>query len=158
MNEENDMPRTQKNETVELQFITSPSGDELVVMPRAAYDRLIAENIAAADDLLDEHHAAKIIDRLKGGKEGTLPHNVVMRMRKENRIKVLREHRGLTQRELAEKAELSTLYISQLETGAAGGGRKGLQKIAEALGVEAAMITTPQSASIDPSEHYSVDF
>ena len=118
------------------QTITSPSGEEMVVLPRAEYDRLIE----AATDAEDARDANDILARIEDGREGFLPHDVVMRMRKENRVKVLREHRGLTQKELADRTGLSALYISQIETGRANGGRIGLEKIAQALGVELAMI------------------
>jgi ribosome-binding protein aMBF1 (putative translation factor) len=123
-----------------LQFLTSPSGDEMVVMSRAVYDKLMAAVENAIDDRQDVRDAKAISDRISSGEEATFPHEVVMRMRKENRIKALRKYRGMTQKELAEKADLNALYISQIETGKAAGGRKGLEKIAAALGVNLAVI------------------
>jgi transcriptional regulator with XRE-family HTH domain len=48
------------------------------------------------------------------------------------KIKFYRKKRNMTQDELAEAANLSTSYISQVETGRKNIGREGLEKIAEA--------------------------
>lgn len=78
--------------------------------------------------------------RLESGEEETLPFEIVKRLRTENHIKVPREYRGMTQRELAAAAELNPLYLSQIECGRATGGVKSLTRLAEALGVEVEMI------------------
>jgi DNA-binding XRE family transcriptional regulator len=51
----------------------------------------------------------------------------------ENRVKVYREMRGLTQAQLAAKTGSQTAYISQIETGRREGGKAILRKIAAAL-------------------------
>ena len=56
------------------------------------------------------------------------------------KIKFYRKKRNMTQDELAEAANLSTSYISQVETGRKNIGREGLEKIAEALQVLPAML------------------
>jgi DNA-binding XRE family transcriptional regulator len=48
----------------------------------------------------------------------------------ENRVKVYREMRGLTQAALAKKIGSKTAYISQIETGVRDGGKATLRKIA----------------------------
>ena len=53
----------------------------------------------------------------------------------EHPIKVWREYRGLTQRQLAEAANISTPYLSQLESGKRTGSTEVLSTIAEALGI-----------------------
>lgn len=57
-----------------------------------------------------------------------------------NPIKVFREYRGMTQAELAGKAELSSMYLSQLERGERRPGRKALGKLAAALRVDVDML------------------
>jgi DNA-binding XRE family transcriptional regulator len=52
------------------------------------------------------------------------------------RVKYLRRLRNLTQSELAEKADLSVNYISQIETGVASPTIKTLLVVAQALDVE----------------------
>lgn len=122
------------------QTIKTPSGEDMVVLPKADYDRLLAAARDKLEDEADAREAARILARLESGEEETLPFEVVKRLRAENRIKVLREYRGMTQRELAKAAELNPLYLSQIECGRATGGIKSLTRLAEALGVEVEMI------------------
>ncbi len=83
-------------------------GDEDV----AAYDAAKARD--------EESFPFEIADRLIGG---------------ENPIKVFRQYRGLTQKQLAVKAETSAAYLSQIETGRRGGSIKMLHRVADALDV-----------------------
>jgi DNA-binding XRE family transcriptional regulator/outer membrane murein-binding lipoprotein Lpp len=53
----------------------------------------------------------------------------------ENPLRVYREHRGLTGKQLAEAAGVSQAYISQLETDRRAGTTEVMKKIAEALDV-----------------------
>ena len=50
-------------------------------------------------------------------------------------IRVWREHRGLTQQQLAETVSISAPYLSQLESGKRKGTTEVLSAIAEALGL-----------------------
>jgi transcriptional regulator with XRE-family HTH domain len=52
------------------------------------------------------------------------------------RVKYLRRLRNLTQSQLAEKVDLSTNYISQIETGVATPTLKTLSMLAKVLGVQ----------------------
>ncbi|MCH8184295.1 MAG: helix-turn-helix transcriptional regulator [Proteobacteria bacterium] len=54
----------------------------------------------------------------------------------ENPIKVFREYRGLTQKQLAKKTDTSAAYLSQIETGRRTGSIKLLRRLAGALNVE----------------------
>ena len=56
-------------------------------------------------------------------------------MLQENSIRFYRKMRGMTQEELAEASDLSTSYISQLESGKKRAGREGLERIADALDI-----------------------
>lgn len=122
------------------QTIKTPSGEDMVVLPKADYDRLLAAARDKLEDEADAREAARILARLESGEEETLPFEIVKRLRTENRIKVLREYRGMTQRELAKAAELNPLYLSQIECGRATGGIKSLTRLAEALSVGVEMI------------------
>lgn len=55
-------------------------------------------------------------------------------------IKAFREHRGMTQAQLASKVGTTSVYISQIERGDRRAGRKLQGKIGLALGVEAALL------------------
>jgi DNA-binding XRE family transcriptional regulator len=122
------------------QTIKTPSGEDMVVLPKADYDRLLAAAHDKLGDEADAREAARILARLESGEEETLPFDIVKRLRTENRIKVLREYRGMTQRELAKAAELNPLYLTQIEFGRETGVIKSLTRLAEAFGVEVEMI------------------
>ena len=68
--------------------------------------------------------------------DATLPAAAVRRIvvGGENAVKVIREHRGFSQRQLAEKTDSSAAYISQIETGRPAG-RAMLSKLSRALEV-----------------------
>ncbi len=55
-------------------------------------------------------------------------------------IKAFRDHRGLTQVQLAAKSGTSAVYVSQLERGDRRAGRKLLTRIGAALKVDAALL------------------
>ena len=94
--------------------ITALAGTETIddAEDIAAYDAAKARN--------EECFPLEIADRLIGG---------------ENPIKVFREHRRLTQAQLAREADTTAPYVSQLETGRRMGSTKLLHRVAEALGV-----------------------
>lgn len=115
------------------QIIKTPAGDAMVLLPKADYDRLLAAARDKLEDEADARAAARILARLEKGEESTLPLHVVKRMRSENRIKVMREHRQMTQQGLAEAVGMNRLYLSQIETGRATGGLKTLTRIAKIL-------------------------
>jgi DNA-binding XRE family transcriptional regulator len=130
------------------QTIKTPAGDDLVVLPKADYERLVAAAREKLEDETDARAAARVLARLESGAEQTVPFEVVKRLRTENRIKVLREYQEMTQRELAEAAGMNPLYLSQIECGRATGGIKSLSRLAKALGVSLDMIAplvTPHS-------------
>lgn len=123
-----------------IQTIKTPTGDEMVVLPRSDYDRLLAAAQERLEEEIDLRAAGQVLARLERGEEPTLPHDVVKRLGRENAIKVLREHRGMTQRELADAVGLNALYLSQIETGRATGGLGALTRLAKVLGVSLDLI------------------
>jgi ribosome-binding protein aMBF1 (putative translation factor) len=123
------------------QTIKTPAGDDMVVLPKADYDRLMAAARGKLEDEVDIREASRVLARLERGEEPTFPHEVVKRLGREHPIKVLREHRGMTQRALAEAVGMNQLYLSQLETGRATGGLGMLTKLAKVLGVSLDLIT-----------------
>lgn len=131
------------------QTIKTPAGDDLVVLPKADYDRLLAAAREKLEDAADARSAARVLTRLESGEEETMPFEVVKRLRTENRIKVLREYRQMTQRELAEAAHMNPLYLSQIECGRATGGIRSLSRVAAALGVTLDMIAPPTTPLSD---------
>ncbi len=66
-----------------------------------------------------------------------LPHDVVKRLVDgEPPLKVFREHRAMTQETLAEAANVSTGYLSQIERGARRPSKKALTAFAAALNLD----------------------
>jgi mRNA-degrading endonuclease RelE of RelBE toxin-antitoxin system/DNA-binding XRE family transcriptional regulator len=114
-------------------IITTPSGDRMVVIPFEEYERLIE----AAEDAADARDVDEIKRKLATGEEELIPAEVVDRIIDgENKIRVWREYRGMSGKELAEKTGLASPYISQLETGTREGTIETFKKIAAALRVD----------------------
>jgi ribosome-binding protein aMBF1 (putative translation factor) len=112
-------------------FIT-PSGEEMVILSRADYDRLV-EAVEEREDLAAYDEAKR---KLASGEEEMLPSAMVDRLiAGENAVRVWREHRGFSMQQLAEKADVSAAYVSQIESGKREGTVSTLRKIADALGV-----------------------
>jgi DNA-binding XRE family transcriptional regulator len=116
------------------QFIKTENGDELVVLPRRQYERLVRAG-------RDEDVATRyVIDRTKAaiadGHEMAIPADVAEAIaRGGSEIRIVREWRGLTQADLAKRAGLTQGYISQLESGGSDGTPKAMRSIARVLRV-----------------------
>jgi DNA-binding XRE family transcriptional regulator len=117
------------------------AGHRMVVMPETDYEVLIEAARDNIEDLAGAAEAIEVLRRIARGEESTLPGDVVMRLGRESRIKVLREHRGMTQAQLGKIIGLDRLYISQLETGVRGGSVDTLCRIAGALAVPIDLVT-----------------
>jgi DNA-binding XRE family transcriptional regulator len=108
----------------------TPGGEEMVILPAAKYAQLVeavemAEDVAALDEFAR---------KLAAGEEELIPSEMVDRILDgENPIRVWREHRGLTIKDLAEAAGIAAPYLSQVETGKREGSIETLKKIASAL-------------------------
>ena len=100
------------------------------VIPWKDYERLAPDDAGAA--LSDE----ELYDRAKAEDGEEFPIDVADRiLAGENPVQVFRNHRKMTQRELAAAAGITPLYLSQIETGKRGGSTKVLSAIAKALSV-----------------------
>lgn len=112
-----------------MQKIVTPGGETLVLLPLAEYERLIdAADIAAAD---------RIKNDVAADRDEMIPGDIVKRiLAGENPVRVWRQHRGLSARDLAEKSGLSAAYISEIETGKKVGSVSAMKRIAEILDVD----------------------
>jgi ribosome-binding protein aMBF1 (putative translation factor) len=114
------------------QIITTPGGERLVVIPEAEFD-------AMREAIEDAQDAASVVEyrrKLAAGEEEQVPAEIVNRILDgENKVRAWREHRGMSARDLAAKADLSPGYLSQIETGARAGTIDFMKRIAEALRV-----------------------
>lgn len=112
------------------QTIISPTGERLIVLAEADYNRLVE----AAEDAADIAAVEIFRRKLAAGEEELVPAEILNRiLNGENRIRVWREHRGLTCDALAGKAGIAQGFLSQIETGRREGTVETLRKIADAL-------------------------
>lgn len=111
---------------------TTPSGERLVILPEADYLALVE----VSEDAADRAAVAQFRHKLAAGDEELIPSAIVDRLLGgENRIRVWREHRGLTMVELAAQAGIAQAFLSQIETGKRDGTVDTVRKIAGALSV-----------------------
>lgn len=111
-----------------LQTITTQGADELVILPRADYDRLIAE-LEDAQDIA----SAKAFEAREASADW-LPWDLAKRLRRgEHPITIWREHRGLTQRALATAAGMTAAQLSEIESGKKTGSVMTLKRMADVL-------------------------
>lgn len=119
-----------------VQFIHTPDGGDLAVLPRGEYDRLIA----LASEVQEDAAASRIVRSstraIKEGREVVLPKAVADRLANgENPVRVIREWRDMIQSELAVAVGISQNYLSEIETGRRKGPAELQKKFARALGV-----------------------
>jgi DNA-binding XRE family transcriptional regulator len=116
--------RTRKPQILEVE-----GKPRLAVVPLAEWERLI-ERLEDAEDAL-------AVRRWRARPGETLPADMVNRLLDgENKIKVWRTHRGMTQQALADSCGVSKPYISQLEAGSRLASQAVLRKLASALHVD----------------------
>ena len=115
-----------------IQTIVKAGQPEWAVIPYEQYQRMV-EALEAIEDIqaFDEAKA-----RVAKGEE-LIPSEVTFALLDgANPVRVWREHRGLTQGQLAVQAGISHPYMSQIESGKRAGTTEVLRAIAEALGVD----------------------
>ena len=115
-----------------ISIITTPSGDQMAVLPLADYERLLD----AAEDLVEVTAYDTAMRLFASGKEEAVPTEFARRLiAGERPVRVWRDIRGLSGKALAEKAGLSAESLSQIETGEREGTLDLMRRLAEALGV-----------------------
>ena len=79
---------------------------------------------------------------VSSGGNDELPDDILdaITAREQHPIKILRKYRGMTQAELAEKADISRPYLTEIETGKKDGSIRAMRGLAEALGVPVGMV------------------
>ncbi len=116
------------------QIIKTPSGEELVVLPKAEYESLVRAAEEAAEDAAD----TAIYDARKAelAAEPPLPAELGMAIiRGESRLRALRKWRGLTQSKLAERVAITQGFLSDLESRRRMASAETAAKLASALDV-----------------------
>ncbi|WP_166141834.1 helix-turn-helix domain-containing protein [Methylosinus sp. RM1] len=103
---------------MKAQFITTPNGEELAILPRADYEALVAAAADAEEDAAD----AAIYDACKAAMandpNSVLPAEVSAFMQRGERLATaIRKWRGLTQQDVAAKLGMAQGTLSDIENG-----------------------------------------
>lgn len=116
-----------------VQFITTPGGEELALLPRADFERLLDE----AEMLEDIRLYDEAMRRLGSGEDELVPSEIVERILDgENKVRVWREFRQFTLDETAKRAGISDARLAAIEAGSGAATLKELQALAPVLKVD----------------------
>ncbi len=111
----------------------TPNGEDMVVLARADYEALVE----AADMLDDVAAYDRFKEKFARGEEELIPAEYVNRMSEgEHPIRVWRDFRRLSAKELAAVAGISATYLSEIESRKKEGSISALKKIARVLRVD----------------------
>ncbi len=117
---------------MKAQIIEKNGKPEFAVIPYADYEHFLE----LLEDEADARAIAEFHEAYSARREFLVPAEIVRReVEGESAVKLWREHRGLTQQELARRAGISKPYLSQIETGKRQGTVETLIAIARALEV-----------------------
>ena len=113
---------------------TTPGGEDMAILPRADYDRLVARE--GRDDA-DVRAARETLARIRAGAEATIPLAVVKMTTLEglSPLRAWRLHRKLSIPALAREAGKSASCVTQLENGTRTGSVATMTRLATALGI-----------------------
>jgi len=120
-------------------------GAEMVLLTRAEFDAMVEALNEAEEDAADaEIYRVRKAD-LDAGYDVVLPVEVSARCRKgESLLRAVRNWRGMTQAEVAEKTGFTQGYLSDLEAGKREGTAQTLRMIAKALEIDPVMLVDPR--------------
>ena len=124
---------------MDVQLITAPDGSQMVVLPKADFDQLVA----AAEERLDIASATAAL--AEADAVGMVPSEVVDAMLEgATPVAAWRQYRGLSQAELARRANLTQPGMRHFETRRNGrahlGRRESREALARALGIHVKML------------------
>jgi ribosome-binding protein aMBF1 (putative translation factor) len=116
-----------------VQIIEKDGHPEWAVIPFEVYQGML-EELEMQEDLRDLRER---VARLETGEVETFPADVALALiHQREPVRVQREHRALTQPQLAAAAGISVPYLSQLESGKRRGSVKVLSRLAAALDID----------------------
>jgi ribosome-binding protein aMBF1 (putative translation factor) len=123
------------------QTIKTPSGEELVVLPRADYDRLRAMAAETEEDLADVSvYDAAVADLAASGASPLPAELSALLLKYKSRLAAARRWRGMSQADLAAKVGIGQGYLSDLETKRRKGVASTIERLAAALDIPVAWI------------------
>lgn len=115
------------------QMIDTPRGERMVVLPLKDYERLCA----AAEDLADMRAYDRAKQALAAGTDELIPADFGDRILDgESPVRVWREYRGLSVKQLAAGAQISAAYLSQIEGGSRNGSLSTINALAKCLSLD----------------------
>ena len=115
------------------QVIETPGGERMVVLSLKDYEQLCA----AAEDMADIRAYDRAKERLEAGTDEMIPADFADRILDgESPVRVWREYRGLSIKQLAAGANISAAYLSQIEGGSRNGSLSTLRALAKALSLD----------------------
>lgn len=120
--------------------------NEMVTIPKDEYLRLKA----LEEDLSDLQSISEVLKRLEVGEEELLPSFVVDQLLDGKApLLVWREHRNLTQAELARRSKVNRVQIIDIEAGRKTGSVETLRKLAKELSIDIDDLVSTPITSID---------
>jgi ribosome-binding protein aMBF1 (putative translation factor) len=121
---------------IPFQTLKTSSGEELVVISRAEFDRLCALAAEAEEDAADivAYDAAKA-EFEASGSIAFPPDLSTLLLKHKSRLAAMRKWRGLSQADLAAKVGIGQSFLSGLETGRHIGSSTTIEGLAAALDV-----------------------
>jgi len=123
---------------MKAQIIEKNGRPEFAVIPYEDYRHFLE----LLEDEADAQVVAEFHEAYTAGREFMVPDEIMRReLAGESPIKLWREHRDLTQQELATRAGISKPYLSQIETGKRQGTVETLSAIARSLDVPIDLLT-----------------
>lgn len=122
------------------QTIKTPSGEELVVLPRADYDRLLTMAEEAEEDLADVSAYDAALADLAAGASRMPAELSALLLKYKSRLAAARRWRKMSQAELAAKVGIGQGYLSDLETKRRKGVASTIERLAAALDIPVAWI------------------
>ena len=129
---------------IKHQIVTKDGRPRFVRVTIAEWRRL-EKRLAALEEAADRR--AYDVAKTRGGE--TIPGETVNAILDgKHPVKAMREWRGLTQAELAAKANIAKLYVSQIETGRRVGTAKTLRAIADALAIDLELVMPARNKKI----------
>lgn len=115
------------------QIISTPAGEQMAVLPLEEYRHLLR----SAEELTDIRAYDSAIERLAKGQDEMIPAEFAHRILEgESAVRVWREYRGLSVKELAHQANISASYLSQIEGGSRAGSLLTMKALAQALNLD----------------------
>jgi DNA-binding XRE family transcriptional regulator len=123
-----------------VQIVKTPSGDEMVVIPKAEYDALLRLATEAAEEAAEDAADVAAYDaamaEIAADPDSRLPVEISGFMLKGDRLlAAIRKWRGLTQVEVSAAAGIAQGYLSDLEAGRRHGSVETLRSLAKAMNV-----------------------